>query len=143
MSANAKLSPRSVTVAMAKQQTDAPFHEAFAKLKDERGLSYRDLRAMTSAAGTDGRGLSASHLSRLSNGLDPPSAATIALIAKALDLPPRYFAEYRLAEARALLDERAPDGLRSALRHLRRFEASTGAPRATASPTRRSRRRAS
>lgn len=128
---------------MAKQQTDTPFHEAFSKLKDERGLSYRDLREMTSMADDAGRGLSASHLSRLSNGLDPPSAATIALIARALDLAPRYFAEYRLAEARALLDERAPGGLRSALRQLRRFEASAGAPRSTPSPTRRVRRRAS
>lgn len=141
---NAKPPSGRVLVVSGEHQTDAPFHEAFSKIKQERGLSYRDLRTLTSSADTGGGGLSASHLSRLSNGIDPPSAATIALIAKALDLSPRYFAEYRLAEARALLDERAPGGLRSALRQLRHFEAtSTGTPRPSGSPTRRVRRRAS
>lgn len=127
----------------AKQQTDEPFSESLSKIKRERGLSYRDIHEAAEAVNPAGRGLSAAHLSRLCNGLDPPSAATIAVIAKALDLPPRYFAEYRLAEARSLFDERAPAGLRSALRQLRRFEASIGTPRPSGPPTHRTRRRAS
>jgi transcriptional regulator with XRE-family HTH domain len=127
----------------AKQQTDAPFHEAFSRIKQKRGLSYRDLQVATKTADPTGRGLSGAHLSRMSTGVDPPSAATIALIAKALGLSPRYFAEYRLAEARALLDERAPGGLRAALRQLRRFEASSGNPRPAQAPVRRVRRGAS
>lgn len=128
----------------AGEQTDAPFHEAFSKLKEERRLSYRDLRDATEGVNPSGRGLSASHLSRLCHGLDPPSALTIALIAKALDLSPRYFAEYRLAQARALLDERAPGGLRFALRQLRRFEAAGSTEQETSRPpNRRVRRRTS
>jgi len=127
----------------AKRQTDAPFSEAFSKLKRERGLSYRDLQVATQAADPAGRGFSGSHLSRLCNGIDPPSAATIAVIAEALDLPPRYFPEYRLAETRALFDERAPGGLRSALRQLRRFEAKIGTPRPSGPPAHRVRRHAS
>lgn len=126
-----------------KNETNAPFAEALSKLKHERGLSYRDINEATRAVDPARRGLSGSHVSRLCHGLDPPSAATIALLARALDLPPRYFAEYRLAEARALFDERTPGGLRAALRHLRRLEASIGTPRPSGAPTRRARRRAS
>jgi transcriptional regulator with XRE-family HTH domain len=132
-----------VPTVSTQQETDAPFSVALSKIKRERDLSYRDLERATKAADRAGRGLSGAHISRLCNGLDPPSAATIALIAKALALPPRYFAEYRLAEARALLDERAPGGLRSALRQLHRIEASIGTSRPPGSPTRRVRRRAS
>ena len=126
-----------------KDETNAPFAEALSKLKHERGLSYRDISEATRAVDPANRGLSGSHISRLCHGLDPPSAATIALIARALDLPPRYFAEYRLAEARALFDERAPGGLSAALRQLHRLEASIGTPSPSGAPTRRARRRAS
>jgi hypothetical protein len=46
----------------------------------------------------------------------------MALIADALGVSPRYFAEYRLAEARAAFDERGPNGLEGALKRLRRVE---------------------
>jgi transcriptional regulator with XRE-family HTH domain len=123
-------------------QTDEPFAKALSRLKRERRLSYRDLHEATKTHDPAGRGLSGAHISRLCNGLDPPAAATIALIARALDLSARYFAEYRLAEARALFDERAPGGLRSALRQLRRLEVSIGTPRPSGPPTHRVRRRA-
>src|ERR1700686_161239 len=92
-------------------QTDASFAEALSGLKAQRGLSFRALHEATQAADPSGRGLSGAHISRLCSGKDPPSSPTIALIGKALGLPPRYFAEYRLAEARALFDERGPGGL--------------------------------
>jgi hypothetical protein len=57
----------------------------------------------------------------LGQGLDLPSTAAIKLIALALDVEPQHFAEYRLAEARALLDERGR-GLDAALAHWRRIE---------------------
>lgn len=128
--------------AAAGEQTDAPFAEALSGLKAQRGLSFRALHEATQAADPAGRGLSGAHISRLGSGNDPPSSATIALIAKALDLSPRYFAEYRLAEARALLDERGPGGLKPALAQLRRLEASLGTPRPPRAPGARSRRRA-
>lgn len=119
------------------------FAEALSRIKDERGLSFRALHEATKDADPVGRGLSGAHISRLCNGHEPPSSATIALIAKALRLRPRYFAEYRLAEARALFDERGPGGLKPALAQLRRLEASLGTPRPPRAPGSRSRRRAS
>lgn len=64
----------------AKRQTDAPFAEALSELKRERGLSFRELHEATQAADPTGRGISGAHISRLCNGLDPPSSGTVALI---------------------------------------------------------------
>jgi transcriptional regulator with XRE-family HTH domain len=128
--------------AAAPDQTDAPFAEALSELKERRGLSFRALHEATRNADPSGRGLSGAHISRLCNSHEPPSSATIALIAKALRLRPRYFAEYRLAEARALFDERGPGGLGPALAQLRRLEASLGTPRPARVPGPRGRRRA-
>lgn len=102
--------------------TDLPFPEAFAELRAARGVSLRTLNADTKALDASGKGLSPAHLSRLSNGRERPSPAAIALIARALLVAPEYFAEYRLAEARALLDERGPGGLETALEHWRRLK---------------------
>lgn len=99
-----------------------PFAQALSSVKAERSLSLSALARATQACDPQGRGLSAGHLSRLCNAIDLPSPATIAMIADALDLPARYFAEYRLAEARAVFDERGAGGLESALEHLRRVE---------------------
>jgi transcriptional regulator with XRE-family HTH domain len=125
------------------RQTKTPFGEALAEFKRERGLTFRDLHEATQAADPSGRGLSGTHISRLCNGAEPPSPSTIALIAKALRLPPAHFAEYRLAEARALLDERGPGGLSAALRQLERVQGQLIPPRRPSRPARRSRRRAS
>ena len=84
--------------------TDRPFHEAFAELKAARGVSLRALHVATKERDPSGSGLSTGHLGRLSQGVDVPSPAAISLIARALDVDPGYFAEYRLAEARALFD---------------------------------------
>lgn len=99
-------------------KTDQPFGAALTELKDERSLSFRELYRATKEADPAQAGLSAGHLSRLCAGSDPPSPAAIALIAKALGISPRYFAEYRLAQARALFDERGPGGLDLALGNL-------------------------
>lgn len=100
-------------------ETALPFEQALSTLKDERRLSFRGLYRLTKEADPLHVGLSAGHLSRLCTGADRPSPAAIALIAEALELAPRYFAEYRLAQARALLDERGPGGLKAALGNLR------------------------
>ena len=100
-------------------ETDRPFAQALAELKEERGLSFRGLHQATRDADPLRVGLSAGHLNRLCSGTDRPSPAAIAMIAAALEIAPRYFAEYRLAEARALFDERGSGGLASALGHLR------------------------
>jgi transcriptional regulator with XRE-family HTH domain len=124
-------------------QTDAPFAEALSRLKRERGLTFRVLNEATRSVDPAGRGLSGAHISRLCKAIDPPSPGTIALISRALGLAPRYFAEYRLAEARALFDERGAGGLRSALRQLKRLETHLGTPRPSGQPGRRVRRQSS
>lgn len=102
--------------------TDRPFHEAFAELKAARGVSLRTLHLATKELDPSGTGLSSGHLGRLSQGVDVPSPQAISMIARALDVEPGYFAEYRLAEARALFDERRPGGLTAALKHWRRLQ---------------------
>ena len=66
------------------------------------------LRSLAQATRQGGGGMSAAHLSRLARGLDPPSVAAMEAIADALGADPSYFAEYRLAAGRALLDEHGP-----------------------------------
>jgi transcriptional regulator with XRE-family HTH domain len=126
-----------------RRETEMSFAAALTGLKQERALTFRELHEATQAADPTGKGLSGTHISRLCNGAEPPSPSTIALLADALRLPPRYFAEYRLAEARALLDERGPGGLPGALRQLSRLQGRLGSPRRSPEPPRRSRRRAS
>lgn len=86
------------------------------------------LRSLAQATRQGGGGMSAAHLSRLARGLDPPSVAAMEAIADALGANPSYFAEYRLAAGRALLDEHGPDGLDGALRRLQRLQAEADGP---------------
>ena len=101
--------------------TVEPFAVALQRLKHDRGLSYRALADRTAEEDEAGKGLLPSHISQLANGTDWPAPAAIELIAGALNLEPSYFAEYRLAQARLLLDERGPGGLTGAVEHLERF----------------------
>jgi transcriptional regulator with XRE-family HTH domain len=97
--------------------TDQPFHEAVRGVLAERGLTFRALAARTSELDPDRGGLSHSYLATLGSH-DRPTAPAIEVVARALDLPPTYFAEYRLSLARALFDERQ-QGLAGALQNLR------------------------
>ena len=72
----------------------------------ERVISYRELAAQTRLLDRSGNGLSHSHLVNLAAGRELPSRRALELLASAFQLPPDYFAEYRLAELRRQLDER-------------------------------------
>lgn len=72
----------------------------------ERQLSYRALSERTRRADPAGAGLTHGHLAKLIAGRARPSRRALELIARALELEPYYFAEYRLAELRDQLDER-------------------------------------
>ena len=104
------------------EQTDAPFAEAFAELKRVSGKSFRELAAEISEV--DGRGLSPSYLSALAKGLERPAPRTMANLARALGKDAGYFAEYRLAQLRALLDEGGETGLDGALSVAREINSS-------------------
>jgi transcriptional regulator with XRE-family HTH domain len=64
------------------------------------------LSAQTQLVDRSGNGLSHSHLVNLAAGRELPSRRALGLLASAFQLPPAYFAEYRLAELRRQLDER-------------------------------------
>jgi transcriptional regulator with XRE-family HTH domain len=77
---------------LAAEQTDAPFADALRDLIAERGLSLRTLAALTPAI--DGRGLRHSYLGALVRG-KRPTTANMLLLARALEVDPMYWREYR------------------------------------------------
>jgi transcriptional regulator with XRE-family HTH domain len=91
------------------------FGDALRQLMGARGLSYRSLAAATREL--DGKGVTHAHINMLANGHDKPSMRAMELIAEACDVPPSYFAEYRLAVAMKALDP-AEVGLEQALANL-------------------------
>jgi transcriptional regulator with XRE-family HTH domain len=95
--------------------SDKPFGDALRQLMKARGLSYRSLAAATREL--DGKGVTHAHINMLANGHDKPSTRAMELIARACDIEPDYFAEYRLAAAMRALDP-AEVGLEQALENL-------------------------
>ena len=106
--------------------SDRPFGDALRALMEERALSYRSLAEATRKL--DGRGMTHAHINMLANGHDKPSMRAMELIASACEVPPSYFAQYRLASAMRSLDP-AQVGLEQALENL---NARLGAERTSA-----------
>src|SRR5947208_16056582 len=92
-----------------------PFGESLRALMGERGLSFRELAQATRAV--DGKGMTHAHINMLANGHDRPSMRAMELVAKACNVEPEYFAEYRLAAAMRELDP-SEVGLEQALENL-------------------------
>jgi transcriptional regulator with XRE-family HTH domain len=94
---------------------------------ESRGLTYRALAEATRAL--DEKGLTHAHLNMLANGHEKPSMRAMELIARACEVEPEYFAEYRLAVAMRELDpevvgfERALENLNARLGARRRSSA--------------------
>ena len=84
---------------------DSPLAEALPALMRKHAISYRALAARTRLLDSTGTGLSHSHLVNLAAGRELPSRRALRLLASAFELPPDFFAEYRLAELRRQLDE--------------------------------------
>jgi hypothetical protein len=97
-------------------RTDQPFREAVRALLAERGLTFRALAASTTAVDPHGKGLSHTYLATLGTH-DRPTLRAMELVARALDLEPTFFAEYRLGMVRHLFDE-DQQGLTGALLNL-------------------------
>jgi transcriptional regulator with XRE-family HTH domain len=96
--------------------TDQPFSEAVRALLAERGLTFRALAARTSAVDPQGKGLSHTYLATLGRN-DRPTLRALDVVARALDLDPTFFAEYRLGMVRLLFDEER-QGLADALQNV-------------------------
>jgi len=107
--------------------SDKPFGEALRVLMSERGLTFRGLADATRRL--DGKGMTHAHINMLANGHDKPSMRAMELIAQACEVPPSYFAQYRLAVAMRDLDpeqvglDRALENLSARLGERRRSDA--------------------
>jgi transcriptional regulator with XRE-family HTH domain len=76
-------------VARRRRFSEEGFGETVERLMDELGVTYRQLAART--------GLSAGYLNHLVHGNRPvPSNDVVATLAKALEVEPEHFREYRL-----------------------------------------------
>jgi transcriptional regulator with XRE-family HTH domain len=95
--------------------SEKPFEDALRALMSERGITFRALAEITRQL--DGKGMTHAHLNMLANGHDRPSLRAMELVARACEVEPEYFAEYRLATAMRELDP-AEVGLERALKNL-------------------------
>ena len=76
-------------MARRRRFSEEGFGETVQRLMDELGVTYRQLAART--------GLSAGYLNHLVHGNRPvPSNDVVATLAKALEVEPEHFREYRL-----------------------------------------------
>jgi transcriptional regulator with XRE-family HTH domain len=76
-------------VAKRRRFSEDAFGQTVQSLMDERGVTYRQLAAQT--------GLSAGYLNHLVHGNRPvPSNDVVATLARALEVEPEHFREYRL-----------------------------------------------
>jgi transcriptional regulator with XRE-family HTH domain len=82
-----------------------PFADRARRLADERGWSIE--RLIYAAWDPNARGTSPGMIRKALNGQRALTPALMAAVARALDVPPDTFIEYRLARARRLLDETA------------------------------------
>jgi len=89
--------------------------ETLPELRRERGWSRE--RLAHSAYAVDREGTSAAQIAAIERGVRRPSARTMAALAEAMEVSPTVFAEYRLALARHVLDERKV-GLEQAMMNL-------------------------
>ena len=90
------------------------------ELRQERGLSQEDLAFRMR---DQGAGATSGAVGQIERGVIRPKRETIEALAAALGVEPERFAEYRLAAARRLFDEREV-GLEEALSNLRQLEES-------------------
>lgn len=95
------------------------FGVALSALRERSGMTMVQLSAASNAL--DGTAVSVSYISRLSHDLERPTPVVIRRLAAALRVRPEYFLAYRLAQARAELDETGPGGVEHAARRLRDY----------------------
>lgn len=116
-----------------REDSEQPFGAALQAMMAERGLTYRGLSQLTREI--DGKGLTHAHINMLGNGRERPSGRAMTLIARALEVEPEYFAEYRLSAAMKELDPNLV-GLEQALENLSGRLASRKASTARPAPRR-------
>lgn len=95
---------------------------------DSFGVAFSALRQRSSMTLADvadalndryGETVTVPHLSRVGRDITRPGTELIVRIAALFDVPPEYFLHYRLAQARASLDDRPPGSIEKAVESLR------------------------
>ena len=101
---------------------DRPFATRLDELRRIKGLTFRALEAHLHEHAEPGeRGMNSGHLAGLTTGRRAPTPEVVALVARAFDLPPQDFIEWRLWEVQQLFDPSRRGGLEAAVAELRRF----------------------
>lgn len=103
----------------SRPEQTVPWHRVLATKLAERGMSMEDLAFEARRRG--GPKISSSRISKIKSGERPLGRELLEAFAEILGEPPAIFAEYRLALARAQLDEREV-GLDQALANLEAIE---------------------
>lgn len=100
-----------------KDRSEEPFPKALSKLMEERKMGVRELARATKSRGWG----SPTTITFLHQGKMEPTIEAMEQVARALEVRPDYFAEYRMAVRRRQLDPRQV-GFRKALKELKRLE---------------------
>lgn len=85
------------------ERTNKPFREALAEQMRERRLQQLELAVRSE--------VSEAAISLYLSGRRRPRMQTMEKLARGLDLPPQYFAEWRAAKAKVLVEEAMAKGL--------------------------------
>jgi transcriptional regulator with XRE-family HTH domain len=81
-----------------------PVTVALRRLFDEQNRSLRRVAARTQELDETGQGINYTYISGILSGRETPSPRALALLARAFDLEPEYFIEYRMRKMRDALD---------------------------------------
>ena len=99
-----------------------PFAVRLDELRRTDGLTFRALAARLQACAQPGeRGMTHSHLAALTIGRSRPTPQLVALVARAFDLKPEAFIEWRLWQVQQLFDPERSDGFEAAVAQLFAF----------------------
>ncbi len=100
---NVKLRMRDFRIFWRMERTRKPFREALAEQMRQRKLQQLELAVRSD--------VSEAAISLYLSGRRQPRMATIEKLARGLELPPDYFAEWRAARAKALIESAMAQGL--------------------------------
>lgn len=108
---------------VADPERDArPFAVRLDELRRIHMLTFRALEARLHACAKPGeRGMTNSHLSALTTGRSRPTPQVVELIARAFDLAPQSFIEWRMWQVQELFDPERSDGFEAAVAQLFAF----------------------
>ena len=99
-----------------------PFAIRLDELRRTHNLTFRALQTRLQACAKPGeRGVNHSHLSGLASGRGRPTPQVVELVARAFDLAPQSFIEWRLWQVQELFDPERSDGFDAAVAQLLAF----------------------